>query len=172
MLEEYANELRISEERVAIAIGKKGTTKRLIEKKTKTKVMISREGDVIISGADAVMRYVASLIVRAIGRGFNPHIALLLLDEANALEIVEMKELSKGSKKKLIRIKSRLIGEQGKARMMLESLTDTHISIYGKTVAVIGGVADVLVAKQAIEKLLKGSPHGNVYRFISQLKKS
>ena len=99
MLEEYANELRIPEERVAIAIGKKGTTKRLIEKKTKTKIMISREGDVIISGADAVMRYVSSLIIRAIGRGFNPQVALLLLDETNALEIVEMKELSKGSKK-------------------------------------------------------------------------
>ena len=56
--------------------------------------------------------------------------------------------------------------------MMLESLTDSHISIYGKTVAIIGGVTDVIVAKQAIEKLLKGSPHGNVYRFISLQRKS
>ena len=77
-----------------------------------------------------------------------------------------MQDFTKRSVKKLVRIKARLIGTKGKARRLIERMTNTHIVVYGKTVALIGKTDDVFIVKQAVEKLLGGSPHGNVYKFI------
>jgi ribosomal RNA assembly protein len=172
MVEKYTSECRIPKERVAVLIGQKGKTKRKIQKNTNTLLEISKEGDVIIHGEDNVDIYLCVQIVKAIGRGCNPEIALLLLNETKVMEIVEMKPLTKGSKKRLLRIKSRLIGKEGKARKMLETLTNTHIVVYGKTATIIGDISDVMVARHAIEKLLKGAPHGNVYKYIETQKKA
>ena len=49
---------------------------------------------------------------------------------------------------------------------MIESLTETYISVYGKTIALIGGVEAVAMSRQAVEMLLEGAPHGNVYKWL------
>lgn len=162
----YSAELKIPRERVAVLIGKKGTTKKLIERRTRTRIEVTKEGDVYISGEDSIDVFNTSPIVKAIGRGFNPNIALTLLNENHILEIINISDYSKKSNKKFIRIKARLIGTKGKAWKVLEKLTMTDLSVYGKTVSIIGKVEDVIVAKGALEKLLKGAPHGNVYKFI------
>ncbi len=172
MQEIYSSELRIPKERVAVLVGKKGTTKKALERKTHTKIAATREGEIMVSSEDNIQNYTVSLVIKAIGRGFNPEIATLLLDEQNTMEIVSITDMSKKTKKNLDRIRSRLIGKQGKARMMLETLTNTNISIYGKTVAIIGPIYDVLIAKHAVEKLVKGAPHGNVYRYIESQKEA
>ena len=80
--QEFTYDLRIPKERVAVLIGKKGETKRLIEHETKTKIQVnSEEGTVSLGGEDALLLYLAREIVRAIGRGFNPEVALLLLKQ-------------------------------------------------------------------------------------------
>jgi ribosomal RNA assembly protein len=172
MTEIYATELRVPKERVAVVIGKKGEAKKYLEAKTSTRIRVSKEGDVTISSSDNMNNYLASLVIKAIGRGFNPEIALLLLNEQNSMEIISMSEFSRKSEKNLIRIRARLIGKEGKARMMLETLTNTHISVYGKTASIIGAVYDVLLAKHAVERLLQGAPHGNVYKYIESQKKA
>ena len=63
----------------------------------------------------------------------------------------------------LIRIRSRLIGTGGKAKRNVERLTNTRITIYGKTISIIGNYEDIDRAREAIGKLMSGSPHGNVY---------
>ena len=159
------SEIKIPEVRVAILVGKKGEIKRRIESKTNTQLEISKEGDVTIEG-ESMNVYVAELIVKAIGRGFNPNIALKLLNENNALDIIDIKENIGGSEKKFKRIKGRLIGTQGRAWKMLEKKTNTDVSIFGKTISIIGKIEDVDIARRAFEKLLGGSPHGKVYKFI------
>ena len=78
--EEFAYELRIPKERVAVLIGKKGEVKRGLEHATKTKITVqSDEGEVNITGKDALLLYLAREIIRAIGRGFNPDVAQVLL---------------------------------------------------------------------------------------------
>ena len=42
--QEYQYELKIPKERIAVLIGKKGETKRVIERTTKTKLKVSRNG--------------------------------------------------------------------------------------------------------------------------------
>lgn len=163
-------QLKIPKQRIACLIGKKGSEKKEIEKKTKTKLKVnSSEGDIIIEG-DNLNCYSCKRIIQAIGRGFNPKIALLLLDENYYFELINIEDYSKKSKNALIRLKSRLIGTKGKAWKTIEKLTNTYLSIYGKTVGIIGLQDDVILTKQAIINLLQGSKHANVYAYIQKHK--
>lgn len=167
----FYGEIKIPKDRVAVLIGTKGITKRMIEKKTGTQLKISKEGEVLVGGEDNLHIYITTTIVRAIGRGFNPDIAVQLWKDDIALEIVDIRDFSGKSEKKLQRIKARLIGTKGKAWITLEKNTNTSIVVYGKTVAIIGKVEDVQMARRAVEKLMQGAPHSNVYNFIDTLKK-
>ncbi len=162
----FEEEIKIPKERMAVLIGKKGETKRAIQQKTKTKIRVTKEGEVYITAEDSFNTFIATPIVRAIARGFNPEIAMLLAKDNFHLEIIDLRDFSKDSKARMQRIRARVIGTGGKARMMLEKLTNTYIAVLGRTAAVIGTVEEVHIARQAVEKLLNGSPHGNVYHFI------
>ncbi|MFH1592895.1 MAG: KH domain-containing protein [Candidatus Woesearchaeota archaeon] len=160
-------ELKIPKGRVGCLIGKKGEIKKIIERSTKSRIRVSREGDVEIEG-EGLGGFICEKIVKAVGRGFNPEIALNLVRDDYELEIIDIKEFCAGSKKKIIRVKSRLIGSEGKARTIIERLTGCNICIYGKTVSTIGRVDRLSVCHRAIEKLLHGSPHGKVYGFVER----
>jgi ribosomal RNA assembly protein len=68
----------------------------------------------------------------------------------------------------MLRQKSRIIGTKGKARNSIEKMTNTNICVYGKTVCIIGKTETVVLAKQAVESLLTGAPHGNVYKRLEK----
>ncbi|MBS3097264.1 RNA-processing protein [Candidatus Woesearchaeota archaeon] len=162
-------ELRVPKDRVAVLIGKDGKVKKEIELDTKTKISIdSKEGDIFITGEDALGLYNAREVVKAVGRGFNPEVALLLLKPDYSFEMIDVQEYAGKSKEKLLRLKGRVIGEEGKSRRIIEELTESYVSIYGKTVSVIGSIESVAIAKQAIESLLKGATHASVYKFLEK----
>ena len=92
--QEFSYEIKIPEERVAVLIGEEGKVKKEIEAETKTHIDITTEGDVTIEGEDALLRYTAREIVRAVARGFNPKIALLLNKTDYTLEIIDMKDIA------------------------------------------------------------------------------
>lgn len=162
-----SQELKIPVDRVAVLIGKNGEVKKRIESNMHVRLEIhSEEGDVVVSGEDSVRVYETLNIIKAIGRGFNPEIAELLYDEENTLELISISDFSGNSQKKLLRLRGRVIGQEGKSRKMIESLTETYISVYGKTIALIGKVEAVAMSRQAIEMLLEGAPHGNVYKWL------
>jgi ribosomal RNA assembly protein len=166
---EYLYELRIPKDRIAVLIGKEGKIKKEIETETKTKIKVdSKEGDVFISGEDALGLYSCREVIRSIGRGFNPDIALLLLKADYCLELIDLKEYCGKSKDSLLRIKGRIIGSEGKTRKLIEELTEAHICVYGKTIGVIGLPESTSLARDAIEKLIKGSPHSGVYKFLER----
>ncbi len=167
-MEEFIFELKIPKERIAVLIGKNGEIKKQIEEATKTKLEIdSKEGDVFITGKDGLAIFSAKQIVRAVARGFNPEIAMLLLKHDYSLEIVEMNQFVK-SKNSMIRLKGRVIGKEGKSRKTIEHLTECYISVYGKTIGIIGRIEYAQNAKKAIESLLKGSNHANVFRSLER----
>ena len=165
----FQQEIKVPKQRIAVVIGKEGETKKQLQTRTKTELEIdSDEGIIKIKGDDSVHLFKVEKIIQAIGRGFNPEIALSLLNENNCLEIVQIKDFSGKSKKKEKRIKSRIIGAKGKTRNTLEFLTSTHISIYGKTISIIGEIEPVAIARQAIQDILSGAPHGPVYGVIEK----
>jgi ribosomal RNA assembly protein len=169
MTTEYAYEIKIPKERIAVLIGKKGEIKKTIEEETKTKIDVdSKEGDVTIKGEDAINLLSAREIINAIGRGFNPEIARQLLKQDYILEIIGVQDFAGKSKSNLDRLKGRVIGKEGKSRRLMEDLTDTNISVYGKTIAIIGLPEDATNARRAIEMLLRGSMHSAVYKMLER----
>ena len=166
---EFQYELRIPRDRIAVLIGKKGEVKREIEGTTYTTLDIdSQEGDVFITGEDALGLFSAREVIKAIGRGFNPEIALLLLKPDYAYEIITLTDFIKGSKNAMIRIKGRVIGKEGKARSIIEELTECNITVYGKTIGIIGLAENTLLARRAVESLITGSKHANVYKWLEK----
>ncbi len=160
-------EVKIPRERVGVVIGRKGRTKKRLERIASVKIRVdSKTGDVVIRGTkdtDPLTFYRMAKVVKAIGRGFDPDTALKLLRDDYYLRIINLREhLGRNA---IRRQKARLIGTGGSARKKLESLTDTDIRIYGDTVSIIGDYESVELATRAIERLaFQGSPHSVVFR--------
>ncbi len=164
--EQYAYQIKIPEERVGVLIGTEGKVKKEIEKETGSNLDVSKEGDVQITGSDALNLFITREIVRAIGRGFNPEYALELLKQDYVLDIISLKDIAGKSNKTMERLKGRVIGKSGKSRNKIESMTNCHICIYGKTISIIGETSDVSIARQAVAMLLQGSMHKTVFKFL------
>jgi ribosomal RNA assembly protein len=170
--EMYSHELKIPKERIAVLIGTDGEVKKKLEEACSIKLDInSEEGDVFISGKDAFRLFTAKEIVKAIGRGFNPDIALLLQKVDFVLELVNLKDVAR-NKNHLLRIKGRVIGTEGKTRKIIEELTLSQMSVYGKTIGIIGRSENAVIAKRAVEMIIEGSPHANVYKYLEKNRKS
>ncbi len=165
---EFAYQIKIPKKRIAILIGKDGKIKRRIEQHTKTEINIdSKEGDISVKGEDALLLYATRDIIKAVGRGFNPDVALLLLKQDYAFEMVNLPDFE--NPEQFRRMKGRVIGREGKTRRLIEEHTDTFISVFGKTVSIIGRTENVPLARRAIEMLLKGSPHSTVYTWLERM---
>src|SRR3989338_6562597 len=165
---EYSYELKVKKKRVAVIIGKEGSIKKEIEEATTTKLNIdSKEGDVFVSGEDALGLYTAREIIKAVGRGFNPDVAKLLLKPDYIFEVIDLNEYAK-SKDAMLRLKGRVIGKEGKSRRLIEELTECNISVFGKTISIIGLPESAANARRAVESLLRGSPHSNVYNWLEK----
>jgi len=157
--------VNIPEDRVAVLIGKNGSTKEKIEELTDTGLEVE-ENSVLIEG-DPLGELTAKRIVKAIGRGFAPRKAYRLTREDMAFELIPLKDYASTSNS-MRRLKGRVIGENGRSRKNIEKHTNTYISIYGKTVGIIGDFENVHLAKKAVDMLLSGSQHSTVWRMLEQ----
>ena len=159
--------IRIPNDRVGALIGKSGNVKSTIEEAcyvsleidgTTGEVFIRTQGDV-----DKIQPFKAMEIVTAIGRGFSPENAMTLLKGENALHVIDLREFAGKSNANVERIKGRIIGEGGRARRNMENLSGTHISVYGRTVSIIGDSSKLRLAVDAISSISSGGMHGAVY---------
>ena len=164
--------LKIPKKRIAILIGKEGETKKTIEKKTNTLLKIdSKEGTVEIipkrssNGIANVWR--ARDIVKAIGRGFSPQRAYKLFDDDVFFEVIDLEKFF-NTPKSIKRVKGRIIGNNGKSRMMIENMTTAYISVYGNTVSIISEYFPFKIAKKAVMLIIQGYSHGKVYKFLQK----
>ncbi len=162
--------IRVPKDRIGAVIGKKGKTRKKIEKIGGVKVKVdSRTGEVTVESLPDTLPenfYNALLVVKAIGRGFDGKTALTLFTDDTFLEIIDLKDVFRGNRNAIRRQKARLIGTEGSARKRLEELTGTKIRIYGDTVAIIGDYDGIKMAERAIFELLEGSPHTVVFRHL------
>ena len=162
--------LRIPLDRVGVLIGKKGETKSRIEESCGVTVLVDgRSGEVTLKSTSVEADpFRAANVVEAIARGFSPPRALKLLDPDVALEVVDIRDFAGKSENNLERIKGRIIGLRGKSRRVIEELTKCDVSVYGKTVAIIGEPSELRLAKEAVEKLASGSQHKSVYNMLQR----
>jgi len=169
--------MKIPEARIPILIGHNGEIKKEIENLTGTKLNIdSKTGEVdIIQNFDPndenynpLNFLLTEKIVSAIGRGFNPKKALKLIKEDVFLEVINLEDKIGKSPKKLKRMKGRIIGRNGEMRKSIEKFSGVSMSVYGRTVSLIGGFEEVKIARKALSMIISGAPLNVVLSFLEK----
>lgn len=164
--------VRIPAERVPVLIGRNGRDKKKVEKVTGIKLNIdSNNSEITIDPREARDPIVVLKIedyIRAVGRGFSPENASVLLTEDDYfLQIIDIKDYS-DKPNRIRELRGRVIGTNGKTRKIIEELTGVMISVYGHTVSIIGDSMSLPCAFDAVDMILSGSPHSAVYSMLER----
>lgn len=159
--------IKIPEERVAVLIGKKAQAKKEIEKAFDCKLDIESTGIVLLQGKDSLKLWDCEKTIKAIARGFNPEIALLIKNDDYDFELINISDYAR-SKNDLERLRGRVIGKEGSSREMIEKKTQAFISVYGKTIGIISKTDNIQIVYNAIDMLLKGARHPTVFNYIDK----
>ena len=167
--------LKIPMERIGVLIGHNGETKQDLEEKSGVKLNIdSKEGEVTIDEQevkDPLVTIKVENIIKAIGRGFSPQNAMRLMKDDADFFVFDLHDYVGKKETHVRRLKSRIIGSEGKTKRVLEQLTESKISVYGHTISVITDLVNMNILKKALDMMLTGSKHATVYRFVeSQMK--
>lgn len=139
-----------------------------LQKFTDSKIKINDEVQIEVEDPLKLLRI--KEVIKAFGRGFLPKDAMDLLDENYYLLTIDVKSYAGKSRERLRTLKGRVIGTSGKTKRVIESLTNTKLAIYGKTISIIGLWENVEKARKAIEMLLEGKMHSTVYKFLEKSK--
>lgn len=107
-------------------------------------------------------------IIFALSRKFDFSSSILLAKDDYTIEEINIRDYTK-SRNRMRELRGRVIGEKGRAKRRIEEITNTKITICGKTVNIIGRLDDILVARKAIEMLLEGKKHATVYKFLEKI---
>lgn len=165
--EEHIAQTRIPDDRIGALIGTDGKSKKRLQEQSGCDLSIDSDtGEVEIRSDSSVDVYFMQEVVNAVGNGFNPSTASLILKKDYLFETLNIKDYVADDQ--VTRMKGRVIGTNGKTRETIEDLTETHVSVYGHTVNVIGRTEHIQAARRAVEKLLNGQSHSSVYKALEQ----
>ena len=166
--------VRIPKERVGVLIGPDGKVKRDVEERLQVKLEIESEaGGVEINlnekATDPSVLFRAKDVVTAVGRGFSPDQAFRLIrNEDVVFDFIDLRAIFGRSDSDIRRVKSRIIGMNGKTRRTIEELTEADVVVYGHTVGFIGTFEQVDIARNAVQMIIQGSEHHSVYNFLQK----
>jgi len=166
--------VRIPKERVGVLIGPEGKVKRDIEERLMVELQIESEaGGVNIllnaKAQDPSILFRAKDVVTAVGRGFSPEQAFRLIRNEDAIfDFVDLRIIFDRSESDIRRVKSRIIGMNGKTRRTIEELTEADVVVYGHTVGMIGTFEEVDAARNAVQMIIQGSQHHTVYSYLQK----
>jgi len=167
----FEQTVKIPVERVGAVIGREGATKRVLESDLGVQLRVdSREGLVTVKSeaTDGADPFTALRVIEAIGRGFSPQHAKRLLEEGTSFEVIDLRDYAGRSSSSLERIRGRVIGLKGKSRRVIEELTRCNLSVYGRSVAIIGDASEAQLAAEAVKMLASGSQHRTVYNTLQK----
>ncbi len=110
--------------------------------------------------------YIAEKIIRAVDFGFNIEDAMLLLNEDFVLDFMDIKSHTR--RKNMKDVKGRVIGRKGKALSTIEKLTGAMMVVHDNTIGFIVHTDRLEPIVQALENLIGGSKHGNVFAYLEK----
>ena len=158
--------IRIPKERV----GALRQAEKRIEKRHKVEIKLDAEGEVEIRG-ESVDTYFAKDVVQAIGRGFEPKVAVKLFDEKFAFYLIDLREHF-SSENAMRRVKGRIIGEKGKIKGEIERAAGAWVCVYGHTVGIIAPADAMEYAKEAVGMIMDGAPHTTVINYLGRIRET
>ena len=101
--------------------------------------------------------------------GFSPKNALTLLEDDVFLDVIDVTDFVGEKEKEIAHKRGRVIGSHGSIRKDIEEHCDTMVSVYGKTIALIGRAEGMYKARRAVEMLLEGASHHIVLSFLKKV---
>jgi len=140
-----------------------------LEKEIPVKIAMkkgTKEASFLIKGKNALYEYIASRVLEAIAVGFDFDTAALLKEEDVVFKEVKLKNYVHGSR--LSVIKGRIVGAQGKSKRVIQQLSECAISLCDNKIGIIGRAENVEIASKAIESLLRGAKHANVFKALEE----
>lgn len=158
--------IKVNQERLAVIIGSNGNIKKEIERKTKTRLEIdSTYGEITILCDNSFFEiHLAKKVIQAIARGFSPEHAFLLLKDNYEFEVISLSNLVKNSKQRYTQVKGRVIGREGRIKKIIEKKFNCKLSVYGKTVSIIGDQDKIKDARESVEKIILGAKHSSIVK--------
>ncbi len=156
---------------ISIASKKVLEAKIVKELEERAEVAIKIKGDeveILSPEENGGKEWITEQVLKALVYGFKPKQAFKLLSDEYFIETIDLAAAFHRKEKKIENAKARIIGEGGKARKKLEELSNTYIMVSNATdnVSIIGTFQDLQNAKEAVLRLLEGSPHESVYKFL------
>ncbi len=157
-------------------IGKGGETRRMLEEACGATLEIdSKNGEVMADwgegSVDPIVRMKVPDVIVAIGRGLAPKRAIQLIQDEVSLKMYDIREWVGKQPNQTRRMRSRLIGRNGRIRSLIEEISRCELAIYGSTVLVIGDEDGIALAAPAIEGILRGSEHSTILHGLEQDRK-
>jgi len=152
----------IPEDRIKII--NKSVTDKL---KESLNVTVSLEENAVLIDGEGLELFQAKNVVKAIGRGFSPVRAYRLMSDDVMLETIDLKGYGESRSSA---IKSRIIGAGGKTREIIEECTKAAVSVYGRTISLIGTWEQIKNARVAVDMLINGAMHRSVYSFLEKIR--
>ena len=166
---------RVPKNRIAVLIGKGGQTRKMLEEISGAELDIdSQTGEVMAEWKeepDPVVRMKMPDVVLAIGRGLAPSRAIQLIQDDVFLRMYDIREWVGRQPNQTRRMRSRLIGRNGRIRSLIEEISNCEMAIHGSTVLVIGDRDGIALAGPAIEGILRGSEHSTILHGLEQDRK-
>ena len=150
-----------------------GKNIKALEKELGIKISVKKgkcEADFLIQGKNSVREYIVSEILEALAVGFDLDIAMLLKDEDYVFKKVELKKYVHGGRLEVV--KGRIVGAQGKSKRVIQSLSECFLCLCDNHVSIIGQAENVELASRAIESLIRGSKHANVFKALEEGRKT
>ena len=149
---------------------RKKEIKQILEKDYNCKIEFNE--NIIYITAEAYIEFLVKNIIQAFSRGFDIKTAKLLENENCYFSQINIAQMF-SSKKRLLQVKARIIGKEGKAKNYIERITGVKLSIYGNSVSFIGDSKQIEEAEIAINSIINGFNHGSAYaRMQKQHKKN
>jgi ribosomal RNA assembly protein len=110
--------------------------------------------------------FLAEKILRAVDFGFSIEDAMRLVSEDFILDFMDIKSHTR--RKNMKDVKGRVIGRKGKALSTIEKLTGAVMVVHDNTVGFIVHTDRLEQIVQALESLIGGSKHGNVFAYLEK----
>lgn len=161
--------VKIPTDRVKSILGESGETKEYLEKRMGVALNVDSDGAVEITG-ESLEEFIAKDIVKAIGRGFEPAVALKLLSDEYGFKLIDLRDYS-NSRESQHRIMARIIGEKGRTKEIIKEEVGAFVACFGHTVGIVSRLETLDYALEAVFKLISGSNHASVYAYLEKCRR-